>query len=97
MINWVAGQPLAKKFKAMVNHEGIFNLPGMLSCDIPTSLKLDLGADLWENQKVWDKQDPSRFTENWTQPMLIVHNDKDYRCMSSYPNIRAMKDSLTSC
>lgn len=79
-MNWVAGKPLAKKFNAMVNHEGIFNISTMFACDIPTGLAISMGGELWEKQELWDQQDPSRYTEHWTQPMLIIHNDLDYRC-----------------
>jgi len=82
MINWIAGQPLAKKFKALVSHDGIYDNLNLMSGDITFSLKYDMGSSIDEqsNIKNWDKFSPSRFTYNWTQPMLIIHSDGDYRC-----------------
>ncbi|KAF2102482.1 dipeptidyl-peptidase-like protein V precursor [Rhizodiscina lignyota] len=80
MANWIAGQPLAKKFKALVCHDGIFTMANLLSSDIPATLPEDMGGTLWENQEAWDKYDPSRHTANWTQPMLFIHSDNDFRC-----------------
>jgi dipeptidyl aminopeptidase/acylaminoacyl peptidase len=82
MMNWVAGKPLAKKFKAIVNHDGIFSLSNLLGSDISFGTAATLGGDLWDDQKKWDDQDPSRLTANWSQPMLIIHSDLDYRCTS---------------
>ena len=31
----------------------------------------------------WDKNDPSKFLEHWSTPMLVIHGSKDYRlCIS---------------
>ncbi len=80
MMDWGAGKPLAKKFKARVNHDGILSMSNLLASDVVGTLKSAIGANIWEDQKKWDEQDPSRLTANWTQPMLIVHSDRDYRC-----------------
>jgi pre-mRNA-splicing helicase BRR2 len=79
---WVAGQPLAKKFKTLVSHDGIFTMPSMLAADVATGLDLEVGAHYWDDLSKWDAQDPSRSVDEWTQPMLIIHSDLDYRCES---------------
>jgi dipeptidyl aminopeptidase/acylaminoacyl peptidase len=79
MINYLAGQPLAKKFVTLVCTNGVFSMPNLLSGDVAYSVPRDLGGDLWTDPTKWDRFDPSRFTQNWTQPMLIIHSDKDYR------------------
>jgi dipeptidyl aminopeptidase/acylaminoacyl peptidase len=86
MMNWIAGQPLAKKFKTLVNQDGIFSFTSMLASDIAADLKDSLNGTLWDDQNQWDKHDPSRYTSNWTQPMLVIHSDLDYRC-KYYPVI----------
>ncbi|MCJ1309609.1 hypothetical protein MMC25_003269 [Agyrium rufum] len=80
MMNWIAGQPLAKELKAIVCHDGIFNMASMLGGDVPSILGHDIGAQLWEDVSAWDKHDPSRYTHNWNTPTLVIHSDKDYRC-----------------
>ncbi|CAF9943394.1 MAG: hypothetical protein ALECFALPRED_000266 [Alectoria fallacina] len=80
MVNWIAGQPLAKKFKALVCHDGIFSLPNMLASDEISSLWLNFGGTLWENPDAWKKWDPSRHTARWDTPMLVIHSEWDFRC-----------------
>lgn len=29
--------------------------------------------------EAWNKNDPSKYLENWTTPMLVIHSSKDYR------------------
>ncbi|KAH8662459.1 dipeptidyl aminopeptidase [Xylariales sp. PMI_506] len=80
MANWIAGQPLAKRFKTIICHDGIFSMRGFFGSDVPVSLDEDIGQHLWDNSELWDKYDPSRFTHNWSTPMLFIHSDRDYRC-----------------
>ena len=80
MINWIAGQPLAKNFRTLVCHDGCFSLYNMLSSDIVTPLPTDMGGTLWKDKAIWDRNDPAQHTQNWTQPMLFIHSDLDYRC-----------------
>ncbi|MCJ1388676.1 hypothetical protein MMC18_001525 [Xylographa bjoerkii] len=80
MINWIAGQPLAKKFRTLVAHDGCFSIYNMLSSDIATPLPTDMGGTLWKDKAIWDFNDPAQHTQNWTQPMLFIHSDLDYRC-----------------
>ena len=80
MMNWIAGQPLARRLKALVCHDGIFSMYNMLSSDITAPLKGDLGGYLWQNKAGWDRYDPAQHTDNWITPMLIIHSDQDYRC-----------------
>jgi dipeptidyl aminopeptidase/acylaminoacyl peptidase len=39
----------------------------------------DLRGPLWSSPKDWAKWDPSRFTEHWSTPHLIIHSELDYR------------------
>ena len=91
MMYWVAGQPLAKKFKSIVCHDGIFSISSMYAADVAQTVPFDLGGAPWDNLELLDKQDPCRYTANWTQPMLIIHSERDYRCK----NERGLLDSLT--
>ena len=82
MANWIAGQPFGKNFRTLVCHGGIFNTANLLAGDIQdtNSLGSDMGGTFWTSREQWDKFDPSRHTQNWTQPMLFIHSDNDYRC-----------------
>ena len=80
---WVAGQPLAKKFTAMVSHAGMFNVNTLYGSDIADSWRVAFGGYKTKPdhlKDIFDKWNPAWYAENWTTPMLITHNDLDYRC-----------------
>ena len=80
MINWIAGQPLGKKFKALVVHDGVWSLNSTYASDICAPVGNHFLGQLWENPTQWEKHDPCRYTGNWSTPMLVIHSSKDYRC-----------------
>lgn len=80
MINWIAGQPLAKRFKTLVVHDGVWSLGAMYASDISAAVRSEFFGQLWENPAQWEKYDPCRYCSSWTTPMLVVHSSKDYRC-----------------
>ena len=79
MMNWIQGHDLAKRFKALVCHDGVFNMTAQVASDEQYFPIHDLGGTIWERQKTYDKWDPARFTGNWETPMLVIHNELDYR------------------
>jgi dipeptidyl aminopeptidase/acylaminoacyl peptidase len=79
MMNWIQGRPLGRKFKALVCHDGIFSMTGQLASEEQYFPVHDLGGPLWERQDAYDRWDPSRLTKHWDTPMLVVHNELDYR------------------
>jgi len=80
MTNWIAGQPLGAKMKALFSHDGVFSLVNMISSDVPSFLDIEVGAHLWDDPEKWNQYSPSSFTQNWKTPMLVIHSDHDYRC-----------------
>jgi len=46
MMNWIADQPLAKKFKALVCHDGIFSTYNMFASDAAANTVDDFGKRL---------------------------------------------------
>ena len=80
MVNWIAGQPLAKKLKAIVSHDGIFSHVSMMASDEVAAYDLDVGGTIWDRPDLWQKSSPSSFTCNWETPMLVIHSDNDFRC-----------------
>jgi dipeptidyl aminopeptidase/acylaminoacyl peptidase len=79
MMNWIQGHDLGRKFKALVCHDGVFSMTAQLASDEQYFPVHDLGGPIWKNQAGFDKWDPSRFTNNWSTPQLIIHNELDYR------------------
>lgn len=79
MMNWIQGHSLGRKFKALVCHDGVFSMTAQLASDEQYFPIHDLGGPLWDNQESYDRWDPSRFTKEWETPMLVVHNELDYR------------------
>ncbi|KIW19605.1 hypothetical protein PV08_00178 [Exophiala spinifera] len=79
MMNWIQGHDLGRKFKALVCHDGVFSMTGQLASEEQYFPVHDLGGPIWERQEIYDKWDPSRFTKNWSTPMLVIHNELDYR------------------
>ena len=79
MMNWMQGHALGKRFKALVCHDGVFSMANQLSSDEQYFPNHDLAGSYWENTQVWEEWNPARFTGNWSTPMLVIHNEKDYR------------------
>lgn len=79
MMNWIQGHDLGRKFKALVCHDGVFSMTAQLASDEQYFILHELGGPIWKNQKGYDRWDPSRFTENWSTPQLVIHSDLDYR------------------
>ncbi len=79
MMNWMQGHSLSKKFKALVCHDGVFSMTGQLASEEQYFPIHDLGGPIWERQEIYDKWDPSKFLKNWDTPMLVIHNDLDFR------------------
>jgi dipeptidyl aminopeptidase/acylaminoacyl peptidase len=79
MMNWFQGHDLGRKFKALVCHDGVFSMTGQLASEEQYFPLHDLGGPIWDRQEIYDKWDPSRFTKYWDTPMLVIHNERDYR------------------
>ncbi|KAL8666649.1 MAG: hypothetical protein Q9202_001187 [Teloschistes flavicans] len=79
MMNWFQGHPLGRAFKALVCHDGVFSMTDQMSSDEQYFPNHDLKGPYWKSKATWEKWDPSRFTGNWSTPMLVIHNALDYR------------------
>ena len=79
MMNWINGHDLGREFKALVCHDGVFSMTGQTASDEQYFPVHDLGGPIWEAQENWDKWDPSRHTDQWETPELVIHNELDYR------------------
>jgi dienelactone hydrolase len=79
MMNWIAGHGTSDRFCALIVHGGVYSVRNLLSSDIPTVYPADFGGLPWEVPEVWDRWDPSRYSDAWKTPMLFTHGDLDYR------------------
>jgi dipeptidyl aminopeptidase/acylaminoacyl peptidase len=79
MMNWFNGHDLGRKFKALVCHDGVFSMANQQSSDEQYFPNHDLGGPFWKFPENWDRWDPSRHTDKWETPMLVIHNELDYR------------------
>jgi dipeptidyl aminopeptidase/acylaminoacyl peptidase len=76
MMNWFEGH--THEFRCIVNHDGVYNFDSMYGTTE------EIWFDEFEHGIPWEKSDaatfsPDRFVANWSTPMLIIHNDLDFR------------------
>ncbi len=79
MMNWFQGN--TTKFKTLICHCGVYNFDSMYATTD------ELWFDEWEhggppwgkNRAAYEKHSPHRLARNFKTPMLIIHNDLDFR------------------
>jgi len=79
MMNWFQGN--TTKFKTLITHCGVYNFDSMYATTE------ELWFDEWEhggppwgpNRNSYEKHSPHRLAKNFKTPMLIIHNDLDFR------------------
>lgn len=60
-------------------HDGAFSTLTQWSTDELFFSEHDFGGTLWDNREGYEKWDPASHTKNWATPMLVLHNELDYR------------------
>ena len=84
MINWMHGQPFAKKFKAFVCHDG--NLCEQMAYYDTEELwfpEWEHGGAPWEEGSSYELHNPVNHVQNWHVPTLVVHGALDYRVVDT--------------
>ncbi len=79
MMDWFQGH--TTRFQTLITHCGVFNFDSMYA------LTEELWFDEWEhggppwgkNRHSYEKFSPHRYAKNFQTPMLIIHNDLDFR------------------
>jgi dipeptidyl aminopeptidase/acylaminoacyl peptidase len=76
MMNWFEGH--VQDFRCIVNHDGVYNFDSMYGTTE------EVWFDEWEHGIPWetpdsDKFSPHKYAAAWKTPMLIIHNDLDFR------------------
>jgi dipeptidyl aminopeptidase/acylaminoacyl peptidase len=78
MMNWLQGH--TTKFKTLITHCGVYNFDSMYG--LTEELWFDEwehGGLPWQNRASYEKFSPHRFAKDFKTPMLIIHNDLDFR------------------
>ena len=84
MINWMAGQPFADKFKAFVCHDG--NLDERMAYFDTEELwfpEWEHGGTPWDKDSGYLHHNPVDYVQNWKVPTLVVHGGLDYRVVDT--------------
>ncbi len=80
-IYWLAGHHEGR-FKALISHCGIFDLPSMYAATEETFfVQHDLGGAPWEKKqpKSYKEFNPRNFVGNWDAPILVITGGYDFR------------------
>lgn len=78
MIDWMLGH--TTRFKAMVSHDGVFDLRSMAGATEELWFPLwEFKGMPWENPEMYEKWSPSYFVKDFKTPTLVFHGEKDYR------------------
>jgi len=80
-VYWLAGHH-QNRFKSFIAHCGVFNLESMYGATEEIFfVNHDLEGAYWKTPtpKSYELFSPHKFVKNWNTPILVIHNDKDFR------------------
>jgi dipeptidyl aminopeptidase/acylaminoacyl peptidase len=79
VMNWFQGH--TDKFKTLITHCGVYNFDSMYATtDEVWFDEWEHGGPPWgDNREAYEKHSPHRYAKNFKTPMLIIHNDLDFR------------------
>jgi dipeptidyl aminopeptidase/acylaminoacyl peptidase len=78
---WLAGHH-NKRFKSFISHCGLFNLESWYTMtDEMFFSKHDIGEPYWKKPlpTSFEKFSPHKSVGNWDTPILVIHDEKDFR------------------
>ncbi|KAI1131359.1 prolyl oligopeptidase [Nemania abortiva] len=99
LMNWIQGHPLARRFKAMVCHAGLFNSQSMALWSNCLKSNGHVGGLSFSGASLEaiENCNPARreLLQNWKTPMLVIHNEKDpvipvSEGLGAYNNLRSL-------
>ena len=78
MIDWMLGH--TNRFKALISHAGVYDLRS----EAETTEELwfpmwEFGGMPWDKPEVYDKWSPSKFSQEFRTPTLVIHGELDFR------------------
>ncbi|KAL3463723.1 Alpha/Beta hydrolase protein [Aspergillus heterothallicus] len=81
LVNWIQGQPLGQKFRALVSCNGVLNIMSYLASDNQhlQSVVQEMGGPPWRGAALdeWMRWDPGMYLGKWGTPQLIIHGALD--------------------
>jgi dipeptidyl aminopeptidase/acylaminoacyl peptidase len=77
MMDWFQGH--TTKFKTLITHCGVYDFDSMYATEELWFHEWELGGPPWGNREDYRKFSPHRFAKNFKTPMLVIHNDQDFR------------------
>lgn len=79
MMNWFQGH--TTKFRTLITHCGVYNFDSMYATTEELWFdEYEHGGPPWgNNRESYEKHSPHRFAASFKTPMLIIHNDLDFR------------------
>ncbi|KAI0392835.1 dipeptidyl-peptidase-like protein V precursor [Xylariaceae sp. FL0594] len=83
MTNWIQGQPLGRKFKALFCHDGRADTLGAYSTDDLSFVEHSFNGTLWERPENFEQWSPLQNAANFSTPELIIHSDGNFRGAST--------------
>lgn len=79
MMNWMAGN-WAEPFKAIVNHDGIFDNRSMsYTTEELWFDEWEMGGTQYEKPANFEQHNPINHVAKWKTPMLVIQGEKDFR------------------
>lgn len=80
-VYWLAGNH-NKRFKSFISHCGTFNLESWYGATEEVFFaEHDMGGAYWNKKKPesYKTDSPHNYVQNWDTPILVIHNEKDFR------------------
>jgi len=80
-VYWLAGHH-QKRFKAFIAHCGVYNLEAMYGqTEEIFFTDFEMKGKPWDVPRPasYDRDSPHRYVKNWDTPILVIHNEKDFR------------------
>ncbi len=77
---WLAGNH-QNRFKAFISHCGMFNMESWYGTTEEMFFANSDNGPYWDekNKENYKKSSPHQYVKNWNTPILIIHNELDYR------------------
>ncbi|KAK8068210.1 hypothetical protein PG996_007322 [Apiospora saccharicola] len=83
MTNWIAGQEMGQWFKALMTHDGVTQTLGAYDSDELWFMNHDYQGPYNSTGMVpgspYYDWNPLLYSDNWSTPHFVVHNELDYR------------------
>ncbi len=77
-VYWLAGNH-NKRFKCFISHCGMFNMESWYGTTEELFFAKNDNGTYWENPENYEKNSPHKYVKNWDAPILVIHNEKDFR------------------